>query len=364
MKNILIIISSLKLWWWAERIASSLGCELYELWYCVHYLTFYFSQENYEYKWKLYCLNEKYSPNLIWNIYKTLYRAYNIKKYCKMHNIHTTISFMEEANIPNIISKKLLQNRCKTIVSIRTSVNNMNNLYKKFIKHLYPYADYIIPNSFEERDNLINKYWLNKNNVITIHNHIDLKRINHLKNEEITEYNNIFQNWKFTFINVWRLDKLKNQKLLIKAFKKLNTKHPNTQLVILWDWEEKLNLINEIWNNKNIYLLWNQKNVFKYLQKSDCFVLSSIIEWFPNVIIEAMICWLPIISSDCKTWPKEILYWWIWLLVKVWNLNELTYNMEKVYVDKKLYNQLKNYSIENWLNYDIKKIIKEWINIL
>ena len=48
-------------------------------------------------------------------------------------------------------------------------------------------------------------------------------------------------------------------------------------------------------------------NAQEYIQSSDLFVLSSKSEGLPNVLIEAQLQNVPILSSDCRTGPREIL---------------------------------------------------------
>jgi len=52
MKNILIIIPSIKKWWWAENVATNIWNNLYEKWYNINYITFYNGKNNISIKWK------------------------------------------------------------------------------------------------------------------------------------------------------------------------------------------------------------------------------------------------------------------------------------------------------------------------
>ncbi len=63
--------------------------------------------------------------------------------------------------------------------------------------------------------------------------------------------------------------------------------------------ENKLDDQVKILNFKN--------NVYPYYRKADLFLLSSLYEGLPNTLIEALTFGIPIISSNCKTGPREIL---------------------------------------------------------
>ena len=135
---------------------------------------------------------------------------------------------------------------------------------------------------------------------------IDVKKIKKLKTEKI-ETN--LENKKY-LINIGRLTKQKNQKLLIEAFSKISKFNSQLNLVILGEGELKANL-QKIVKEKNlqskIFFLGHVNNVYKYLYNAECFILSSKWEDPGFVIIEAAYLRKSIISSNCPNGPKEIL---------------------------------------------------------
>lgn len=111
-------------------------------------------------------------------------------------------------------------------------------------------------------------------------------------------------------IAIGRLTYVKGFDILLKAFKIVNEKIPNTHLTILGEGELKNELIHqaEKFNIlKNITFVNFTNNLYPYLFYSDTFVLSSRWEGFPNTLLEALACHAKVVATDCKNGPREIL---------------------------------------------------------
>ncbi len=103
------------------------------------------------------------------------------------------------------------------------------------------------------------------------------------------------------FLNVSRLYKGKGQLDLLKAFKVLNAKNPNTVLLIAGEGSfrgELEDLIKSLGLGKNVFLLGYREDVAKLLALADYFVFPTYFEGLPGALIEAIISKTPSIVSD------------------------------------------------------------------
>ncbi|WP_460521317.1 CDP-glycerol glycerophosphotransferase family protein [Humibacter antri] len=102
------------------------------------------------------------------------------------------------------------------------------------------------------------------------------------------------------FVTVGRLSPEKNHARLIRAFGDVHVKHPDARLLIVGGGplrEELSALIDELGLTDSATLTGAYQNPFAILAAADCFVLSSVYEGQPMVLLEAAVCRLPIVST-------------------------------------------------------------------
>ena len=108
---------------------------------------------------------------------------------------------------------------------------------------------------------------------------------------------------------VGRLAAVKDYPSLIRAFALVRRKH-DVRLMILGEGEDRSRLeclVAESGLGDCVALPGFGANPYAYLSRAALFVLSSISEALPTALIEAMALGTPVVATDCKCGPKEVL---------------------------------------------------------
>jgi len=245
--------------------------------------------------------------------------AYKLSDFIEKNSL--VVSFLERANFVNIISKLFKKHRA--IISVRmdqqTGHVGLRKLNKLLVRILYPETDLIIAVSHGVKQSLIN-LGIEEEKIKVIYNPYPIDEIRELAKEPLGSYEEIFKHP--VLITAGRLTKQKGQWYLLRVFKALKEKHKDLKLVILGEGElkdylvglsEELGLKTYVWDRDelsesfDVYFLGFQKNPFKFIARSKLFVFPSLWEGFPNALVEAMACGVCVVSSDCRSGPREIL---------------------------------------------------------
>ena len=114
------------------------------------------------------------------------------------------------------------------------------------------------------------------------------------------EKNKTFTTNNIHLLAVGRLTPVKGFDRLIRSVSRINEKYNDYDLSILGTGKEKNNLISliEQYSCYNVNLLGLKKNPYPYFKDCDIFILSSIYESYPTVVVEAMILNKFIVATD------------------------------------------------------------------
>lgn len=286
----------------------------------------------------------------------------------KKLEIKNAISFLVRANL--VFSFMKFFSNFRVVISERNYSRKQyerkkfsNQIMNFMIKKLYFKADLIVPISNGIKKSLVKDYHLDESKIKVIHNPQDLEYINNYK---LSKIDFIFEKDHSYFITLGRLIEQKDHVSMIKAFKILKEKNSMIKLIILGDGPLKNNLqslINDLGLENDIFLLGFIKNPFEYLKRSDVFVFSSKFEGFGNVLVEAMACGIPVISTNCPSGPSEILddgkYG---MLTEVEDYKDLAAKMVSMLNEETL-TYYKNKSIKRAKDFDVKIIEQEYLKL-
>ncbi len=231
----------------------------------------------------------------------------SLRKALREERVDLLISFLE---IPNLLNF-LTNGSHRRIVSVRNHMSGKNKglLGRLALNLVHRFTERTIAVSELIRIDLIENFGADPERISVINNPVDKEAIDDLKKGDIGIDDEIWRG-RPVIINIGRLTPSKGQDLLIRAFSKVQDTFPGARLVILGEGpeESRLKSVIEMMGLKNrVVLLGFQKNPYAFLYRSDLFVLSSHHEGFPNSMLEAMACGLPVVSVDCPSGPREIL---------------------------------------------------------
>ncbi|KAA9332276.1 glycosyltransferase [Hymenobacter busanensis] len=236
------------------------------------------------------------------------------------------ISHLEGADYVNLLSKS----QGKVVLCIHGSKLHDGNISgpigwlrkKVLMPGLYNRADRIVTVSRDINPELIEGFGVEPQKLVTINNFFEVEQIGQKAQEPLTPAEQAVYDAAPVLVTSGRLTIQKNQAPLLDSFAALLQRRP-AKLVFVGDGELRADLVAhalrlnlrvyQAWNNDpltpdyDVYFLGLQQNPFKYIRPAAVFVFPSAWEGFPMALGEAMICGVPVVTTDCPTGPREIL---------------------------------------------------------
>lgn len=247
---------------------------------------------------------------------RVLRSTIGLTNYLKCHKPDIAISALPHVNLVTVIAKLIACVNTKTILTehntLSQSIRNSRTLKGRYIylgmKLLYRFSNSIVAVSRGVADDLATTINIDRSAISVIYNPVVTETLL-LNAKKPVDHPWFLDKQLKVVLGVGRLTYAKNFSTLIRAFSRIDNIH-NTRLVILGEGEDRTELerlIIELKLVDVVDLLGFVTNPYKFMYRSNIFVLSSRWEGLPTVLIEAMACGTEIISTDCPSGPREIL---------------------------------------------------------
>ena len=313
------------------------------------------------------------------SFFNSVSSLFKLNRLIYEYKIDKIITFLYKPSFITIFAKILFQWKVSIVVSERTytlshySKNTIKGVIGiSLIKVLYNQADLIIPNSKLTEFSLRHHLKI-RTPIITLYNPVEKpKKLNN---------NSDLDSKTLRILNVGNNFLYKDQFTLIESLFFLKDLDWRLSIIGIGPLNEvlKKNVIKFGLENKIEFL--GNVNACNHYSNYDLFISTSLIEGFPNVIVEAMMFGLAIISTDCKSGPREILapnspctdtyntsnipYFADYgVLIPLKNSFVLSETIKTFLCDFSLLLKYKKVASQRSLDFESEKIVKEFVNIL
>ncbi len=244
--------------------------------------------------------------NTFTKVITVLKRAKLLSDFVKEKKIDIVISFCNECNLVNTISRHGAQKIC----SIRGALNISTNPLTKFV--INSKENRIIVQTEALKKTICELYGSDKaQKLFVFGNPFNCEKIRKLANEDLPENVKKYFNKK-TIVNVGSFKAAKNHANMLRCFELVAEKDNDVYLILVGadstGLEEKTKqMAGKSKYSDRIIFVGELSNPFPVMKNATVFILPSLAEGIPNAMAEAMICGAPVVAANCHTGPAELL---------------------------------------------------------
>ena len=228
---------------------------------------------------------------------------------------HVILAFDWHANLASLAAARLAGGGIRVVAGVRIHESSyipllprwIQPLRRTTIRTLYPFADVVLTNSEAATGDLAESFKLPRHKLVTIPNPVDIAFV------EARAAVDLNGSWFPRDIPVvlaaGRLVPQKCFDVLIDAMAKI-CKTRECKLVILGEGPDKAALrarADRQGIGESVIIAGFAANPFNLMRHSQVFVLASMAEGLPNVVLEAMACRTPVVATRCSAGAEEIL---------------------------------------------------------
>ena len=239
--------------------------------------------------------------------------------YLRTERPDTLLSALTYANLVALWARRLAQVSTRITVSERNTLSVNVSLARKrrkwrwrylpqMVGRFYPGADNIISVSNGVADDLARCASIPRERIRTIYNPLVTPELR-ASAATTPEHPWFKESMPPLILGAGKLHEQKDFPTLLRAFARLRSKR-KVKLIILGEGKRRpdlLALADGLGIRDDVSLPGFVDNPFAYMARASVFALSSAWEGLPGVLIQALACGCPVVSTDCPSGPDEIL---------------------------------------------------------
>jgi glycosyltransferase involved in cell wall biosynthesis len=246
---------------------------------------------------------------------RVLSSVFDLITYLKQERPNTLLATLPEPSILAIWARLLSGVSTRIVVNVQNNTSQeaenssrfKDQMTRRLVSWFFPWADAIVAVSQGVAEDL-KQMGLSHSQIHVIHNPVVTPELL-ARSQESIDHPWFASGEPPVILAVGRLTKQKDFPTLLNAFAQVRH-HRSIRLMILGEGEDRSHLealAKELDVAEDILLPGFAPNPFAYMAKASVFVLSSLFEGLPTVLIEAMAVGTPVVSTNCKSGPVEIL---------------------------------------------------------
>lgn len=223
------------------------------------------------------------------------------------------ISFMTVANVMAIVATCMARVPTTVIITEHSTQSGKHGLSIKrdmtLAKYTYAFADHVVGVSEGVAEDIRDWAHVPDNKITAIYNPV-ISEDQIGASHELPSHPWFHDEEIEVVLSVGRHVEEKDYPTLIRAFAFLLEERDSVRLMLLGGGEltpEYESLIKKLGIEEEVEMPGFVTNPFPYMAHSDVFALSSRVEGLSLVLIEAMACGTPVVSTDCPNGPSEVL---------------------------------------------------------
>lgn len=236
-----------------------------------------------------------------------------VAAYLRRERPDTLLGVQNYCSLMAVLGRKLAGTRTRVVISQRNHLSSQVDSAQKrwklpLVSHVYPGADAIVAVSDGVAADLAQVAGIPRARITTIYNGIvDASMLE--QSREPVDHPWLGDQAIPVVLSVGRLTIRKDHATLLRGFARLRAER-DARLIVLGEGEEEASLIalaRELGIGDSVDIRGFTANPFSYMARADVLAHTARWEGLGNVLIEALACGCPVVSTDCESGPGEIL---------------------------------------------------------